>query len=57
MQFHRSVIAPTLTFTPSSSFLPILVTTLANMLSNRPDDDSDTVLHHLVGVWGPYFVQ
>ena len=40
MQLHRSVIAPTLTFTPSS--LPIIhATTLASMLPYHPGDDID----------------
>ena len=52
-QSHRSVIAPTLTFTPPP-LLPILVVTLANMLPYCPDDDSDNVLHHLASVGGPY---
>jgi hypothetical protein len=50
MQLHRSVIAPTITFTPPPSFLPILITTLANMLSNRPDDDSDYIILSVYGV-------
>ena len=53
MQLHRSVIAPTLTFTPAS--LPIIhATTLASMLPYRPGDDIDVVLHHLASVGGPY---
>ena len=53
MQLHRSVIAPTITYTPSL-LLPIHATTLANMLPYCPGDDIDTVLHHLASVGGPY---